>query len=161
IPEWNDLVYRGRLDDAAARLLRTNNFPEITGRVCPAPCESACVLSVPGTGTEPVTIKQIEKQIADHASLAPVRARSLSGRTVGVIGSGPAGLACAQQLARAGHSVTVYERADKPGGLLRYGIPDFKLDKTLVDQRVAQIEAEGVRFVTGVEVGRKGPLPEH
>jgi glutamate synthase (NADPH/NADH) small chain len=161
IPEFNDLIYRGRWREAAARLHRTNNFPEFTGRVCPAPCEEACVLSIDGKG---VTIKQIERQIVDRAFeegwIAPVRAVAPSGRRVAVVGSGPAGLACAQELARAGHAVTVFERSDRVGGLLRYGIPDFKLEKWRVDRRVLQLEAEGVSFKTGVEVGMDLPVAE-
>jgi glutamate synthase (NADPH/NADH) small chain len=154
IPEFNDLIYRGRWREASARLHRTNNFPEFTGRVCPAPCEEACVLSIDSKG---VTIKQIERQIVDRAFeegwIAPVRAVAPSGRRIAVVGSGPAGLACAQELARAGHAVTVFERSDRVGGLLRYGIPDFKLEKWRLDRRVLQLEAEGVVFKTGVEVG--------
>ncbi len=154
IPEWNDLVYRGRIDEAVARLHATNNFPEVTGRVCPAPCESSCVLKIEET---PVSIKTIERTIADYAishdMLAPRVARSKSGRRVAVIGSGPAGLAAAQQLARAGHDVTLFERDDRVGGLLRYGIPDFKMEKGILDLRAEQMSAEGVRIRTGVAVG--------
>ncbi len=154
IPDWNDLVYRGRWSDAIDRLHSTNNFPEFTGRVCPAPCEEACVLNIPQT---PVTIKLIEKQIIDHAFkddlVHPVVAEMRSGKKVAVVGSGPAGLACAQQLARAGHWVTVFERADRIGGLLRYGIPDFKMEKHLIDRRMRQMEAEGVTFRTSANVG--------
>ncbi|MBY0278696.1 glutamate synthase subunit beta [Candidatus Binatia bacterium] len=154
IPDWNDLVYRGRWEDAIERLHSTNNFPEFTGRVCPAPCEEACVLNI---NNEPVTIKQIEKTIIDHAwkqeFVAPNPPPAKTGKKVAVIGSGPAGLACAQQLARAGHDVTVLERADRIGGLLRYGIPDFKMEKDLIDRRMAQMEAEGVTFRTSVTVG--------
>jgi glutamate synthase (NADPH/NADH) small chain len=152
IPEWNDLVYRGRMDEAVQRLLSTNNFPEVTGRVCPAPCEASCVLNLEGA---PVTIKAVEHSLGERAraSLAPVLAPNTTGQRVAVVGSGPAGLACAQQLARKGHEVTVYERDDRVGGLLRYGIPDFKMDKSIVDARVRQMEEEGVRFVTGVDVG--------
>ncbi len=154
IPDWNDLVYRGRWEDAIERLHSTNNFPEFTGRVCPAPCEEACVLNI---NNDPVTIKQIEKQIIDHAWkhewVVPLVAPEKTGKKVAVIGSGPAGLACAQQLARAGHDVTVFERADRIGGLLRYGIPDFKMEKDLIDRRMAQMEAEGVTFRAGVDVG--------
>src|SRR3569832_1075128 len=132
IPDWNDLVYRGRWDDAIERLHSTNNFPEITGRICPAPCEEACVLNI---NNEPVTIKQIEKQIADRALdsgwYAPRPALRRSGKKIAIVGPGPAGLACAQQLARAGHSPTVFERDDRIGGLLRYGIPNFKMEKAL------------------------------
>jgi glutamate synthase (NADPH/NADH) small chain len=154
IPDWNDLVYRGRWRDAIDRLHSTNNFPEFTGRVCPAPCEEACVLNI---NNNPVTIKQIEKQIIDHAWkhewVGPVLPAAKTGKKVAVVGSGPAGLACAQQLARAGHDVVVYERADRIGGLLRYGIPDFKMEKHLIDRRMAQMEAEGVVFRPGVDVG--------
>ncbi len=154
IPEWNDAVWRGDVRAGAQRLLHTNNFPEFTGRLCPAPCEEACVLRLHDA---PVTIKQVERYLADHLEslglLEPRPAARPSGRRVAVVGSGPAGLAAAQQLARAGHEVVVFERADRPGGLLRYGIPDFKLDRTVLDRRLAQLEGEGVRFVTGVEVG--------
>ena len=154
IPDWNHLVYRGRWEEAIHRLHSTNNFPEFTGRVCPAPCEEACVLNI---NDDAVTIKQIEKQIIDHAwkheFVAPNPPPAKTGKKVAVIGSGPAGLACAQQLARAGHDVTVLERADRIGGLLRYGIPDFKMEKDLIDRRMAQMEAEGVTFRTGVSVG--------
>ncbi len=155
IPEWNDLVYRGRLDEATRRLLATNNFPEVTGRVCPAPCEASCVLNI---REEPVTIKTIERTIADHGfahdALQPRPAAVRSGKRVAVVGSGPAGMACAQQLARAGHDVVLFERDDRIGGLLRYGIPDFKMEKGIVDRRVDQMKAEGVTFRTGVDVGR-------
>jgi glutamate synthase (NADPH/NADH) small chain len=153
IPDWNDLVRTGAWDAAAESLHATNNFPEFTGRLCPAPCEAACVL---GIADDPVTIKQVEVEIANHAfatGLRPQPAAGQSGRSVAVVGSGPAGLAAAQQLARAGHSVTVYERDDKIGGLLRYGIPDFKLEKNRIDERLAQMAAEGVIFETGVDVG--------
>src|SRR4029453_2623602 len=154
IPDWNDLVYRGRWREAIDRLHATNNFPEFTGRVCPAPCEEACVLNI---NNDPVTIKQIEKQIIDHAwkheFVAPNPPPAKTGKKVAVIGSGPAGLACAQQLARAGHDVTVFERADRIGGLLRYGIPDFKMEKWRIDRRISQMEAEGVVFRPGVNVG--------
>ena len=153
IPEWNDLVLAGRFAEASASLHATNNFPEVTGRVCPAPCEASCVLNLEKS---PVTIKSIERAIADGAlerGLLPQRAAQRTGRTVAVIGSGPAGLACAQQLARKGHDVTVFERADRLGGLLRYGIPDFKMEKALIDARLEQLRAEGVRFRTGVHVG--------
>ena len=154
IPDWNDLVYRDRWEDAIHRLHSTNNFPEFTGRVCPAPCEEACVLNI---NNNPVTIKQIEKTIIDHAwkheFVAPNPPPAKTGKKVAVIGSGPAGLACAQQLARAGHDVTVLERSDRIGGLLRYGIPDFKMEKDLIDRRMAQMEAEGVTFRTCVSVG--------
>ncbi len=150
IPDWNDLVRTGAWASAAESLHATNNFPEFTGRLCPAPCEAACVL---GIGDDPVTIKQVEVEIANRAVLAPQPAVTLSGKSVAVVGSGPAGLAAAQQLARAGHAVTVYERDDAIGGLLRYGIPDFKLEKERIDARLVQMRAEGVRFRTGVNVG--------
>ena len=158
IPEWNDLVRRGRWDAASDRLHATNNFPEFTGRLCPAPCEAACVLSIaePATGGS-VTIKRIEQTIADHAwltgAVVPQPAAISTGRSVAVVGSGPAGLAAAQQLTRAGHEVTVYERDDRIGGLMRYGIPEYKLEKSGLDQRLAQMRAEGTRFVTDCEVG--------
>src|SRR5579859_765206 len=155
IPEWNDLVHKGRLDEAAERLAATNNFPEVTGRVCPAPCESSCVLNL---RDEPVTIKTIERTIADHSfaegSFAPRPAAVRTGKRVAVVGSGPAGLAAAQQLARAGHDVTVFERDDRLGGLLRYGIPDFKMEKGMLDARVEQMRGEGVAFHVGVAVGQ-------
>ncbi|MEU8820947.1 glutamate synthase subunit beta [Actinoplanes sp. NPDC048796] len=154
IPDWNDLVRTGAWEAAAEALHATNNFPEFTGRLCPAPCEAACVL---GIADDPVTIKQVEVEIANHAFdlgyVRPQPAPQSSGKRVAIVGSGPAGLAAAQQLARAGHAVTVYERDDKIGGLLRYGIPDFKIEKDVVDARLAQMEAEGVVFETGVEVG--------
>jgi glutamate synthase (NADPH/NADH) small chain len=155
IPDWNDLVYRGRWREAIERLHSTNNFPEFTGRICPAPCEEACVLNI---NDDPVTIKQIEKHIIDHAFkegwVTPQPAARRTGKRVAVVGSGPAGLACAQQLARAGHAVTLYERSDRVGGLLTYGIPDFKLEKWIVARRVEQMRAEGVEIVTGCQVGR-------
>jgi glutamate synthase (NADPH/NADH) small chain len=154
VPEWNDLVHKGRIDEAARRLQSTNNFPEVTGRVCPAPCESSCVLNM---REEPVTIKTIERTIADHVfehELVPQPAAVRTGKRVAVVGSGPAGMAAAQQLARAGHEVTLFERDDRIGGLLRYGIPDFKMEKGILDARVAQMRAEGVRFVVGVAVGQ-------
>jgi glutamate synthase (NADPH/NADH) small chain len=154
IPEWNDLVWREDWREAIERLHATNNFPEFTGRLCPAPCESACVL---GINADPVTIKQVEVSIVDRAWdegwITPQVPERLSGKTVAVIGSGPAGLAAAQQLTRAGHTVVVYERADRIGGLLRYGIPEFKLEKSQLDRRLAQMTAEGTRFRPGVEVG--------
>ncbi len=157
IPEWNDLVYRGKLDEAAASLHSTNNFPEVTGRICPAPCEASCVLNIENT---PVTIKGVEKAIAAHIMasdhLDPVIAKRRSGKRVAVVGSGPAGMACAQQLARAGHEVTLFERDDRIGGLLRYGIPDFKMEKGILDRRMTQMRAEGVTFRTSVDVGGDG-----
>jgi glutamate synthase (NADPH/NADH) small chain len=154
IPDWNDLVRTGAWEAAAESLHATNNFPEFTGRLCPAPCEAACVL---GISDDPVTIKQVEVEIANHAFdlgyVQPQRPSVASGKSVAVVGSGPAGLAAAQQLARAGHAVTVFERDDRIGGLLRYGIPDFKIEKQVVDARLAQMAAEGVEFQTGVNVG--------
>ncbi|OCH79374.1 glutamate synthase subunit beta [Gordonia sp. UCD-TK1] len=158
IPEWNDLVRRGRWDAASSRLHATNNFPEFTGMVCPAPCESACVLSIsePATGGS-VTIKRIEKTIAYESwaegIIGPEPPESTTGKSVGVVGSGPAGLAAAQQLTRAGHDVSVYERDDRLGGLLRYGIPEYKLQKSDIDRRIAQMRAEGTTFVTNCDVG--------
>jgi len=154
IPEWNDLVYRGDWEDAIERLHATNNFPEFTGRLCPAPCETACVL---GINQDPVTIKNVEVTIIDRAwdsgLVRPQPPEWLSGRTVAVVGSGPAGLAAAQQLTRAGHTVAVFERADKPGGLLRFGIPEFKMEKHYLDRRIDQMKREGTVFRTGVAVG--------
>ncbi len=154
IPEWNDLTWKGQWSSAMERLHATNNFPEFTGRLCPAPCETACVL---GINQPAVTIKQVEVTIVEegfaHGFVAPQPPERLSGKTVAVVGSGPAGLAAAQQLTRAGHTVAVYERADKPGGLLRYGIPEFKMEKAVLDRRIAQMEAEGTRFRCGVDVG--------
>ncbi len=157
IPEWNDLVYNSDWRAAAERLHATNNFPEFTGRLCPAPCESACVL---GISADPVTIKQVEVEIIDRAwaegwvpPRRPAPAALAAGRKVAVIGSGPAGLAAAQQLTRAGHAVTVFERADAPGGLLRYGIPEFKMEKRHLDRRLIQMLAEGTEFRCGVEAG--------
>jgi glutamate synthase (NADPH/NADH) small chain len=154
IPEWNDLVHRDRWREAADRLHATNNFPDFTGRLCPAPCEAACVL---GINDDPVAIKQVEEQIVERAFeegwVAPVVPRGGTDRRVAVVGSGPAGLAAAQQLTRAGHQVVVLERADRIGGLLRYGIPEFKMEKRILDRRLAQMAAEGTEFRTGVEVG--------
>ena len=154
VPEWNDLVWSDDWAGASERLHATNNFPEFTGRLCPAPCETACVL---GINQDPVTIKQIEVEIADRSwdmgLVEPQVPRRLSGKTVAVVGSGPAGLAAAQQLARAGHTVAVFERADRIGGLLRYGIPEFKMEKRYLERRLVQMEAEGVRFRPGVEIG--------
>ncbi len=154
IPEWNDLVYREDWSGAIERLHATNNFPEFTGRLCPAPCEGACVL---GINADPVTIERIEYEIVERAWsegwVAPVRPAVPTGRRVAVVGSGPAGLAAAQQLRRAGHDVVVFERAERPGGLLRYGIPEFKMEKAVLDRRLDQLEAEGVEFRCGVSVG--------
>ena len=154
IPEWNDLTHRGRNREAIDRLHATNNFPEFTGRLCPAPCESACVL---GINQPAVTIKEIEVSIIDDAFDAgfvmPNIPDRLTGKTIAVVGSGPAGLAAAQQLTRAGHTVAVFERDDRIGGLLRYGIPDFKMEKHHIDRRIFQMEAEGTRFRTGVNIG--------
>jgi glutamate synthase (NADPH) small chain len=158
IPEWNDLVRRGRWDAASDRLHATNNFPEFTGRLCPAPCEAACVLSIAEDKTGgAVTIKRIEQTIVDQAwmdgTVVPQPPAISTGKDVAVVGSGPAGLAAAQQLTRAGHSVTVYERDDRIGGLMRYGIPEYKLEKATLNQRLSQMRAEGTRFVTDCEVG--------
>ena len=154
IPDWNDLVYKNQWRAALDRLHATNNFPEFTGKLCPAPCEASCVL---GINNDPVTIKQIEASIIDRAWdegwVVPQLPKIRTGKTVAVVGSGPAGLACAQQLARAGHAVTVYERADRIGGLLRYGIPDFKMEKRFLDRRLRQMEAEGVVFRPGTNIG--------
>lgn len=158
IPEWNDLVYRGLWQEALERLLKTNNFPEFTGRVCPAPCEGSCVL---GISDPPVTIKNIECAIIDRGFeagwMVPEPPEKRTGKKVAVVGSGPAGLACAAQLNRAGHWVTVYERADRIGGLLMYGIPNMKLDKTVVQRRIDLMAAEGVTFITKTEVGKDLP----
>ena len=154
IPEWNDLMWRGDKESAIDRLHATNNFPEFTGRLCPAPCETACVI---GINADAVTIKQVELRTVEEAfgasNVKPLPPDRLSGKTVAVIGSGPAGLAVAQQLTRAGHTVAVYERAEKIGGLLRYGIPEFKMEKHIVDRRLVQMEKEGTRFRAGVNVG--------
>ena len=154
IPDWNDLVYRGNWEEASRNLHSTNNFPEFTGRVCPAPCEASCTLNL---NDQPVTIKSIECAIVDRARaegwLKPEPPGEKTGKKVAVVGSGPAGLACAQQLARAGHDVHLFEKNAKPGGLLRYGIPDFKMEKHLIDRRVEQMKAEGVVFKCGVHVG--------
>ena len=154
IPEWNDLVRNDRWRDAIERLHATNNFPEFTGRLCPAPCEGSCVL---GINQDPVTIKQVEVEIIDNAFdegwVVPLPPDVLTGKKVAVVGSGPAGLAAAQQLTRAGHAVTVFERDDRIGGLLRYGIPEFKMEKRHIDRRLEQMEAEGTEFRAGVNVG--------
>jgi glutamate synthase (NADPH/NADH) small chain len=161
IPDWNDLVYRDRWQDALDRLHATNNFPEFTGRLCPAPCEAACVL---GINQPAVTIKNVEQTIIDRAwdegRVEPVRPTVRTGKRVAVVGSGPAGLAAAQQLTRAGHEVVVYERADRIGGLMRYGIPEFKMEKAVVDRRLAQMEAEGTVFRTSANVGGNVPVAE-
>jgi len=161
IPDWNDLVYHGRWKDAIRQLHATNNFPEFTGRVCPAPCEAACVL---GINEPPVTIKQIERAIIDRAFeegfIHPEPPSVKSGKRVAVVGSGPAGLAAAQQLARAGHAVTVFEKNDRIGGLLRYGIPNFKMEKHLIDRRLEQMRGEGVTFQTNAHIGKEIPAED-
>src|SRR6202045_1298092 len=158
IPDWNDLVYRGDWEEAARNLHSTNNFPEVTGRVCPAPCEASCTLNL---DDNPVTIKTIECMIADRAYaegwLRPEPPAVRTGKNVAIVGSGPAGLACAQQLARVGHDVHVFEKYAKPGGLLRYGIPDFKMEKHYIDRRMEQMQAEGVTFHCGAHVGVNVP----
>lgn len=155
IPEWNHLVYENRFEDASLKLALTNNFPDITGRICPAPCEDACIL---GITNPPVTIKTMEKKIADRAwdeeRIQPVKPARLTGKKIAVVGSGPAGMAVAQQLTRSGHTVTVYEKSPKPGGLLRYGIPDFKLEKSIVDRNIQLMEEEGTKFVCNTTVGK-------
>ncbi len=160
IPDWNDLVYRDEWPEAIERLHATNNFPEFTGRLCPAPCEGSCVL---GINAEPVTIKQIELEIVEHAFdegwVRPLVPRERTGKRVAVVGSGPAGLACAQQLARAGHDVVVFERAERPGGLLRYGIPEFKMEKRFLDRRLEQLAAEGVELRCHTAVGSAPASP--
>jgi glutamate synthase (NADPH/NADH) small chain len=161
IPDWNDLAYRGRWKEAVRQLHATNNFPEFTGRICPAPCEASCVLGI----SEPaVTIKQIEKTIIDRAFeegfIHPEPAPARSGKSVAIVGSGPAGLAAAQQLARAGHEVTVFEKNDRIGGLLRYGIPSFKMEKHLIDRRLEQMRAEGVHFVANAHIGVTHPVDD-
>src|SRR5690242_2520070 len=154
IPDWNNLVYRDQWRDALETLHSTNNFPEFTGRICPAPCEASCTLNI---DDNPVTIKTIECQIVDRGWqenwIAPQIPAHKTGKSVAVVGSGPAGLACAQQLARAGHNVTLFEKSDRIGGLLRYGIPNFKMEKHLIDRRIEQMQAEGVRFQTNAHVG--------
>ena len=161
IPEWNDLVYRNRWEEALERLHKTNNFPEFTGRVCPAPCEGSCTVGLNG---DPVTIKTIERAIVDRGFeegwIRPEPPKSRTGKKVAVVGSGPSGLAAAAQLNKAGHSVTVYERADRAGGLLMYGIPNMKLEKTVVQRRVDLLAAEGVRFITGTEIGKDIPASQ-
>jgi len=164
IPDWNHLVYEGDWQRAAENLHSTNNFPEMTGRVCPAPCEESCTLNL-NTFVRPVAIKTIECAVADRARqegwVQPLVAEKKTSKSVAVVGSGPAGMACAQQLARGGHDVTVYEKADRIGGLLRYGIPDFKMEKHLIDARVEQMRAEGVVFKTGVHVGKGKDVSAH
>jgi glutamate synthase (NADPH/NADH) small chain len=159
IPDWNDLVYHSNYRAAVDNLHSTNNFPEFTGRICPAPCEAACTL---GINNEPVGIKSIERKIADagweHGWIQPQPAAVKTGKKVAIVGSGPAGLAAAQQLARAGHDVTVFEKSDRIGGLLRYGIPDFKMEKDLIDRRVEQMKAEGVTFRTSTLIGKEFPI---
>jgi glutamate synthase (NADPH/NADH) small chain len=161
IPDWNDLVYRGRWKEAVRQLHATNNFPEFTGRICPAPCEASCVL---GINQPPVTIKQNEKSIVERGFregwIRPEPPKIRTGKKVAVVGSGPAGLAAAQQLCRAGHTVVVYEKSDRIGGLLRYGIPEFKMEKQIIDRRLEQMSAEGVKFVTGAKIGKDVPVED-
>jgi glutamate synthase (NADPH/NADH) small chain len=161
IPDWNDLVYQGKWQSALAVLHSTNNFPEFTGRICPAPCEAACTLNI---DDNPVTIKTIECAIVDkgweQGWIEPQIAMHKTGKRVAIVGSGPAGLACAQQLARAGHDVQLFEKQDRIGGLLRYGIPDFKMGKHIIDRRMAQMQAEGVTFHTGAHIGVTTPARE-
>jgi len=161
IPDWNDLVYRDRWREAVRALHATNNFPEFTGRVCPAPCEAACVL---GINARPVAIKAVERSIIDHAFekgwIQPERPKTKSGKRVAIVGSGPAGMAAAQQLARAGHGATVFEKSDRIGGLLRYGIPDFKMEKRAIDRRIEQMSEEGVTFEVNAHIGRGIPATE-
>jgi len=161
IPDWNDLVWHGRWREASRVLHSTNNFPEFTGRICPAPCEAACVL---GISEPPVTIKNVEKTIVDRAWdegwIVPELPPTRTGKRVAIVGSGPAGMAAAQQLARAGHTVTLYEKSDRIGGLLRYGIPNFKMEKHLIDRRIDQMQAEGVEFVVNAHVGKNVPVKD-
>ncbi len=162
IPEWNDLFYKGKVGQALDRLHATNNFPEFTGRLCPAPCESACVVSI---STDAVSIERTEYEIIEHGYaqgfVHPQLVTARTGKSVAVVGSGPSGLAAAQQLAREGHDVTVYERQESIGGLLRFGIPEFKMEKAVLDRRLAQMEAEGVKFVTGVTIGKQDGISLH
>src|SRR5476651_2260034 len=161
IPDWNDLVFRGRWEEAIERLHKTNNFPEFTGRICPAPCENACVLAI---NAPPVTIKNIELAIVEHAYnknwIKPNKPKHRTGMKVAIIGSGPAGLACADELNKKGHKVTVYEKNELIGGLLTLGIPDFKLEKWVVERRVKRMAEEGVTFKTGQHVGVTVPVQE-
>lgn len=161
IPDWNDLVYHGEWERAIQVLHSTNNFPEFTGRICPAPCEAACTLNI---DDDPVTIKTIECAIVDKAWeegwVKPQLPERSTGKGIAIVGSGPAGLACAQQLARAGHSVTVFEKSDRAGGLLRYGIPDFKMEKQFIDRRIGQMEAEGIKFQVNAHIGQDVPVAD-